>query len=627
MTSVKEFRVNEYISLKLEGRKTFIYIGGYKFTQCARLVLQIPRFQINKFDQIDSIEDAAYVYKTLYENKVFEGNETVSITPEEEFWGHCSNVQVWVENGYDTRILHSNISFPMLAELREQGDPLANRIFKEEIVKRLNSGSPNGIAYLIEEGFVDCLTEEELSSIDWEKIFEAFMILCKRFDKIDYSLPYIFDEYVYEIKAFLELLSENYSGFTTFLDDALNTLNQSQLHFMSTILLLTPLKTLDSNPVILSSVAKKIIPTELAQKVIWFYKNSYQIVFEIDKNALISLGSIGIDIIFILMGKNMGLGFEFEFKAELSQMLSLFDISYLEHISSNIHNFLSNLSLEVLEERAKGFYKEDSFEISKRKEFVPQAYSHHVYCVLKTIPPQMALEFLLDLKLGVVETILSTDNHLKNLNGIKNLIPISLEEFVMQWLPENEVLVLDELTRITGRRFNLLNGLEVAQTPFILVDESRHVVKLCLGNVSISQLPIQIIEFTHLTFLVLSHTNITDIPKDIGNLLELRKLHLSGNNIKTLPDSLCNLLRLEHLAVGDNPLRSLPKCIGKLQSLKHLDFYQTKVKKLPASFFKLNLSLYLYMPEHMCGYTREKLYTVTRDLRTNRDPLSSLDWR
>lgn len=27
-----------------------------------------------------------------------------------EYWGHCSNMQVWAENNYDSRLLHRSIA-------------------------------------------------------------------------------------------------------------------------------------------------------------------------------------------------------------------------------------------------------------------------------------------------------------------------------------------------------------------------------------------------------------------------------------------------------------------------------------------------------------------------------------
>jgi hypothetical protein len=87
------------------------------------------------------------------------------ISSKSEFWGHCSNIQAWYENNYDTRILHSNLAFPLLKELVNAGDFLAKKIFKEEIAKRLESGYPSVVMYLIAQEYLNYLNQEELDTI------------------------------------------------------------------------------------------------------------------------------------------------------------------------------------------------------------------------------------------------------------------------------------------------------------------------------------------------------------------------------------------------------------------------------------------------------------------------------
>ena len=89
----------------------------------------------------------------------------VGLSPETRFWGHCSNLQAWSENNYDTRILHSNLAFPLLKKLTEAGDPVAHNVFKEEIAKKLNSGYPPVIDFLIEENYTKFLTKEEATLV------------------------------------------------------------------------------------------------------------------------------------------------------------------------------------------------------------------------------------------------------------------------------------------------------------------------------------------------------------------------------------------------------------------------------------------------------------------------------
>ncbi len=164
---MKEFRVNEYITLKLEedkttlklgGKETVIYISGEKFQQCRYLLINIPVNEVSTFDEIQSIDEAAERLDRTMEREVY----NINIPPETEFWGHCSNLQVWAENNYDTRILHRNLAFPLLRKLVEVGDPKAKQVFKEEICKRLESGTKTVIDFLSEEGYLTYLSHEEI---------------------------------------------------------------------------------------------------------------------------------------------------------------------------------------------------------------------------------------------------------------------------------------------------------------------------------------------------------------------------------------------------------------------------------------------------------------------------------
>ncbi|GAG32110.1 unnamed protein product, partial [marine sediment metagenome] len=93
-----EFIVNDFITLKLENNRTFIYIKGKRFIQCIRLFLQISPEERDFFEEVESIDEAAEVYKqSLWKNRIVEGPtakpsrfQNRTITPEQEFWGHCS---------------------------------------------------------------------------------------------------------------------------------------------------------------------------------------------------------------------------------------------------------------------------------------------------------------------------------------------------------------------------------------------------------------------------------------------------------------------------------------------------------------------------------------------------------
>ena len=155
----KYFKINDHLSLRLENGKSNIYVGGKLFNQCKYLLLNIPKNNLSEFKKIESIDEAA-----IKLNKKMETNHKI-IPPETEFWGHCSNLQAWSEGNYDTRMLHSNIAFPLLRELVKEGDVLARKVFKQEVAKRLESGYPSVVLYLIEEDYLNCLSHEELDVV------------------------------------------------------------------------------------------------------------------------------------------------------------------------------------------------------------------------------------------------------------------------------------------------------------------------------------------------------------------------------------------------------------------------------------------------------------------------------
>ncbi len=155
---MQEFKVNDLLTLKLENSKTVIYVKGKKFRQCMYLLVNKKVDELEDLLTLDSVED---LVEDL-DHSLGEGENHDEIPPEVEFWGHCSNIQVWYENGYNTRMIHSNLAFPLLRRLSNVGDVIAKRVFKEEIAKRLATGYPSVVKYLIEERYIKYLTREEL---------------------------------------------------------------------------------------------------------------------------------------------------------------------------------------------------------------------------------------------------------------------------------------------------------------------------------------------------------------------------------------------------------------------------------------------------------------------------------
>ncbi|TFG22516.1 MAG: leucine-rich repeat domain-containing protein [Promethearchaeota archaeon] len=157
---MKEFKVNEHIVLRLEDKKTNIYVDGEPFNQCKYVLMRKSVDELKDvLEDIDSVDDLA---RNLDHSLERVKPKRIDIPPKTRFWVHCSNMQVWAENHYDTRLLHSNLAFPLLKKLAELDDSIAKRVFKAEIKKRFSSGKENVMEFLNINGYLSFLTEEEL---------------------------------------------------------------------------------------------------------------------------------------------------------------------------------------------------------------------------------------------------------------------------------------------------------------------------------------------------------------------------------------------------------------------------------------------------------------------------------
>ena len=199
----REFKINKYITLKFRGNITSIYIADELFEQCKHLLLNIPIEQAEDFEEIESIDAAAEKLGSI-EGGNIRGNYEIS--PSAEFWGHCSNLQAWVENNYDTRILHRTLAFPLLKKLSDVGDPLAKRVFKEEIARRFESGHSTVIQYLLQNKYLEYLDNDEILLIikfileDTNKLEEnsrtIYLILKKLTDIGNHAAKQILKDYI-----------------------------------------------------------------------------------------------------------------------------------------------------------------------------------------------------------------------------------------------------------------------------------------------------------------------------------------------------------------------------------------------------------------------------------------------
>ncbi len=159
--------LNDYLKLKYENGHTDVYVDDDYFRQCAYLLLNIPVNEIEDFDEVKSIDDAEH--KLSHELHAFHNKEKKEkkyhIDPKQEFIAHCSNMEAWVENDYNTQLLHRTIAFPLLKKLVEVGDPKAKRAYKEELAYRLESNELNVAIFLIKNRYLKDLDNDELEII------------------------------------------------------------------------------------------------------------------------------------------------------------------------------------------------------------------------------------------------------------------------------------------------------------------------------------------------------------------------------------------------------------------------------------------------------------------------------
>ena len=163
------FRINQYLSLKLIDQKTIIYIKGQPINQCKFLLMNIEKDKHREYDKINSIDEAE---ETL--DRSMDGKEGI-ISAETEFWGHCSNIQAWAENNYDTRILHRTIAFPILKRLANVGDRMAKKVYKEEIIRRFQSNYPPVVEFLLNGNYLQIFSKSEISSFIDQVNFNIFL--------------------------------------------------------------------------------------------------------------------------------------------------------------------------------------------------------------------------------------------------------------------------------------------------------------------------------------------------------------------------------------------------------------------------------------------------------------------
>jgi len=157
--SVK-FKLNDFLTVRFESGQTVIYIKDEPFSICKYLLMNVPLSEVNDYDSIDQ---ASEFYGKQLETEITP--KEIGLSPEEEFKGHCSNLQVWAENNYDTCLLHKNLAFPLLLKLTSVGDPVAKEKLVQEITRRFKSKSTSVQIFLVQEGYLVFLEDDTVKEL------------------------------------------------------------------------------------------------------------------------------------------------------------------------------------------------------------------------------------------------------------------------------------------------------------------------------------------------------------------------------------------------------------------------------------------------------------------------------
>ena len=80
------FDLNKYLSVRFRGNHTVIYVKNESFIACKYLFMNAPSIESTKF--FDSIDQMSESLNGQLEMEIT--REEVGLSPEDEFWGHCS---------------------------------------------------------------------------------------------------------------------------------------------------------------------------------------------------------------------------------------------------------------------------------------------------------------------------------------------------------------------------------------------------------------------------------------------------------------------------------------------------------------------------------------------------------
>ncbi len=656
---MKEFVVNSFIILRLEEGQTNIYVDDKYFTQCKFLLLDIPVNEIREFDNIESIDEAA---ERLDRSLEVHENDNFDIPPKTEFWGHCSNLQVWAENEYNTKLLHSNLAFPLLKRLTEVGDPIANRTFREEIAKRFKNGNPSVITYLDREGYLEYLSNEELTSIfegfDYTKITNLnykvkFPLLTKLIRlKVPLIMRVFKEQVINQFKSgkLSDLIYLNDEGYLKYLSKEELILIFEGFDFTK----ITNLDYKDSFP-LLTKLIRLEVPLIMCvfkeQIVNWFKNGNPSVITYLnDRGFLKYLNKEELTVIFEEFDfsniTNLDYGDTFPLlrkliRLEVPLIIRVFKEEVVKRFKSgnpsvmtylNEEGYLKYLNKEEIATIFEGF---NFSKITNLEYTVAFPLLDNLAQTSNPIANKIFKEEIVkNFKSGNPSVInyLNMEGYLEYLN--KAEITSIFEGFGIETLTRLKFKKVEKMKYGTNWVFTVKNqdltgvGLSKRSLPFLpeSIGNLKSLKKLILDDNKLTRLPKSIGNLKSLEILILEHNQLISLPESIGELTSLKILDLRYNEFTTLPESLGELTSLELLLLDGNMITTLPESLGNLKSLERLELKYTKLTSLPKSIGNLTSLKRLILEYNQVTTLPESIGNLTslERLELNNNKLTTL---
>jgi len=516
---MKEFKINEYLTVKLEEGKTNIYVSGTLFNQCKYLMVNKPTIDTAKLEEIESIDDV--IARLGWGNQGQEGVE-YRIDSDSEFWGHCSNLQVWAENNYDSRLLHSYLAFPLLKKLTDNGDMIAQKILGDEIVKRLESGDSSAYQFLEDQDYMNYIPK---------------------------SYPYIYFRGISILKEDVKALIEIENGLNSSIEDFyFESVNKFEYNDV--------LHNWDEGiPGLFYVNNKKIEVIALMDNNYCDSCNNYEEV-ETDSGEYVELEP-----------DCSKCGFN-ELPSSLSKLDHLKEL-YLKgnsSVSNNLPDWIQNIeTLETLYLDAIGSSNLPSIlaKLTNLKVLMINNYA------LGEIPASLLLLKKLkrlDLRYsGINSTVWR--GRFEVLKYLTQLESLYLDGNYLEELPNMNQL--KHLKVLSIRKWNKYS-IPLKAFPNSICDVTT-LKELYLDGNTIKYIPKAIERLINLEVLSLSNTKITTLPESIGNLKKLKVLNVKNCMLRSLPESLMQKSSLKTLNIEGNFLPEISQETATLENIPQKD--------------------------------------------------------